>query len=93
MRKRDQVDADLDAIVAFHRRLVRFNRLLETESEAIERQWRTLNSVWNDTQYDRFGEAFLEARKGIKAYLKATEGHETHLRRLIERLRGVLDLR
>jgi hypothetical protein len=42
--------------------------------------------------YRRFGEALEEVTPGVEKYLAATEGHETYLISLVERLRAVREL-
>jgi hypothetical protein len=51
--------------------------------------WEELGEIWRDDMYRRFGEALEEVTPGVEKYLAATEGHETYLVALVERLRAV----
>jgi hypothetical protein len=83
----------VDALVEFRARLIKFNRELAEDFNAMERRWRDLHDIWNDDMYDRFGTALADVTPGIKRYLAATEKHEAYLRSLIARLKAVTDLR
>lgn len=83
----DRVDADLEAMIAFRERLIRFNRLLAEEFASMQASWRALGDVWTDAKYHEFGQALEEAARGVNRYLAATEGHEAHLLSLIEILK------
>lgn len=82
-----RADADLESMIAFREHLLRFNRLLAEEFASMTAHWRALGDVWTDAKYYEFGQALEEAAQGVNRYLTATEGHEAHLRGLIERLR------
>ena len=82
---------DIEALAEFRAHLMRFNHELAENFATIQTHWRELGEVWRDDMYRLFGEALEEVTPGIAHYLAATEGHEAHLARLIERLSGYLE--
>jgi hypothetical protein len=82
---------DIEALAEFRAHLMRFNHELAENFATIQTHWRELGEVWRDDMYRLFGEALEEVTPGITQYLAATEGHEAHLARLIERLSGYLE--
>ena len=81
---------DIEALAQFRAHLMRFNHELAENFATIQAHWRELGEVWRDDMYRLFGEALEEVTPGIAHYLAATEGHEAHLARLIERLSSYL---
>lgn len=86
-----KVATDLESLIAFREHLIRFNRMLAEEFSSMRAHWRSLGDVWTDVKYHEFGAALEEVARGIERYLAATEGHEAHLRGLIEIMRQYLD--
>jgi hypothetical protein len=82
---------DIEALAEFRAHLMRFNHELAEDFATIQAHWRELGEVWRDDMYRLFGEALEEVTPGIAHYLAATEGHEAHLARLIERLSAYLE--
>jgi len=84
---------DLQAMIDFRQRLMRFNATLDTEYRAMVGSWRTLGDVWRDEKYREFGGALDEVGRGIDRYLAATSSHEQHLQRLIASIDEYLRIR
>jgi hypothetical protein len=88
---RDLSIREIDALVDFRLRLIRFSQALTEDFAALERHWHGLHDTWSDDMYDRLGTAIAEVTPGIKKYLAATEQHAAYLRRTIERARAVTE--
>lgn len=88
-----KVASDLESLIAFRSHLMQFNRTLAEEFSSMRSHWQSLGDVWTDAKYHEFGQALEEVARGIDRYLAVTEGHETHLLRLIETLRSYLETR
>lgn len=87
------VQTDLEAMIEFRARLMRFNSTLDSEYRAMVGGWRQLGDVWRDEKYAQFGDALEDVGKGIDRYLAATSTHEQHLLRLIEAIDNFLKAR
>ena len=83
---------DIEALAEFRAHLKQFNHDLAENFATIRGHWRELGEVWRDDMYGRFGEALEEVTPGVDKYLEATQGHETYLIALVERLRAVREL-
>jgi hypothetical protein len=84
--------SDIESLAAFRSHLIEFNRDLAESFSLIRAHWRELEEIWRDDMYRRFGDALEEVTPGIEKYLEATQGHETYLISLVERLRAVREL-
>jgi hypothetical protein len=84
--------SDIEALAAFRSHLLEFNKDLAESFSLIRTHWRELGEIWRDDMYRRFGEALEEVTPGVDKYLEATQGHETYLIALVERLRAVREL-
>lgn len=84
--------SDIEALAAFRSHLIEFNKDLAESFALIRTHWRELGEIWRDDMYRRFGEALEEVTPGVEKYLEATQGHETYLITLVERLRSVREL-
>ena len=87
------VQTDLQAMIEFRSRLIRFNRTLDSEYKMMVAGWRSLGEVWTDQKYAELGTALEDVGRGIDRYLAATDEHEAHLRRLIEAIDAFLQVR
>ncbi|WP_423225960.1 hypothetical protein [Candidatus Amarolinea aalborgensis] len=85
------VHADIEKMESFLDHLRRFDQLLDDEFRSMIGHWRDLGSVWTDNKYHEFGRDLEEVARGVEHYLAATDDHENHLARLIERLKIFLD--
>lgn len=83
---------DLEGLIAFRQRLVRFNKVLEDEFRRMEHGWREAQQIWLDDKCEEFGQELAELWPGIQRYLDRTQGHEQHLRRMIEHLDAIKQL-
>ncbi|MCC6236803.1 MAG: hypothetical protein IT299_04425 [Dehalococcoidia bacterium] len=81
----------VQALIDFRNHLIRFDDTLEAEYRGMVADWRNLGGTWTDQKYAEFGTALEEVGKGIERYLAVTDDHESHLLRLIERLRAFLE--
>lgn len=88
-----EVVQNIEALRQFRSHLLQFNHDLAENFATMRAYWRELGDYWRDDMYDSFGQALEEVTPGIDRYLAATEGHETYLASLIERLEAVRDLR
>lgn len=84
--------SDIDALADFRSHLTEFNKSLAESFATMRTHWRDLGEIWRDDMYRRFGEALEEVTPGVEKYLDATNGHETYLLALVERLRAVREL-
>jgi hypothetical protein len=84
--------SDIEALAAFRSHLLEFNRDLAESFSLMRSHWEELGEIWRDDMYRHFGEALEEVTPGVEKYLAATEGHETYLVALVERLRAVREL-
>jgi hypothetical protein len=87
------VHTDLQAMIDFRSRLMRFNHNLEADYRSMVGAWKQLGEAWDDDKYREFGQALEEVGRGIDRYLAATADHEQHLLRLIERIDAFLQVR
>jgi hypothetical protein len=84
--------SDIEALADFRSHLTEFNKTLAESFATMRAHWRDLGDIWRDDMYRRFGEALEEVTPGVEKYLDATNGHETYLLALVERLRAVREL-
>lgn len=84
--------SDIEALADFRSHLSEFNKNLTESFTTMRTHWRDLGEIWRDDMYRRFGDALEEVTPGVEKYLASTEGHETYLLALLERLRAVREL-
>ncbi len=87
------VQTDLEAMIDFRARLMRFNAGLDADYHGMVASWQSLGDVWRDAKYAEFGDALNEVGRGIERYLAATASHQQHLLRLIEAIQSYQDVR
>jgi len=84
--------SDIEALADFRSHLSEFNKNLAESFATMRTHWRDLGEIWRDDMYRRFGDALEEVTPGVEKYLASTDGHETYLLALLERLRAVREL-
>lgn len=82
--------ADPEEIERFSRELKAFNAQLGELSQRLNGQLHSLNSTWQDQEFQKFAQQFEQTMRGIQNFVRASDAYVPMLQKKAQALRQYL---